>query len=34
MTHYRWVKRPWHDIIGGLLLAGCGITLLILALAL
>ena len=34
MTHYRWVKRPWHDIIGGLLLAGCAVVLLIAVLSL
>ena len=31
---YRWVKRPWHDAVGGLLLAGCGITVLILTMVL
>ena len=31
---YRWVKRPWHDVIGGLLLVGCAITMLILAMVL
>lgn len=30
---YHWVKRPWHDVVGGILLAGLAITLLILAMA-
>ncbi len=31
---YRWVKRPWHDAVGGLLLLGCAVVLLIAVLSL
>jgi hypothetical protein len=30
---YHWVKRPWHDVVGGIFLAGLAIVVLMLALA-
>lgn len=34
MIRYHWVKRPWHDAVGGLLVAGLAVCILVMSLVL